>query len=104
MSSSATSTSRKVDQHHLHRSSTSSGATAVLCSPHQLPCPAPSSSLGIAHRFQYPYRFSLLHRAGVIGSTTAYYLTHHPKFGPNIAVHVLEATAVAAWSVPLRPY
>jgi hypothetical protein len=41
-----------------------------------------------------------LHSGGIIGSTTAYYLTRHPKFGPNTVVHVLEATAVAAGSVP----
>ena len=60
--------------------------------------------IGYRSAFQYLFRCSLFHSCGIIGSTTAYYLTRHPKFGPNISVHVLEATAVAAGSVSLVYY
>jgi len=41
------------------------------------------------------------HRCGIIESMAAYYLIRYPKFDPNITVHVLEVTAVAARSVSL---
>ena len=34
---------------------------------------------------------------GIIGSTTAYFLTRHPKFNPAVhSIHLLEATAIAS--------
>lgn len=34
---------------------------------------------------------------GIIGSTTAYYLTHHPKYDPNLhSIHLIEGTKIAA--------
>ncbi len=37
-----------------------------------------------------------VYRGGIIGSTTAYYLTRHPKFGPDVTVHIIEACSIAA--------
>lgn len=33
---------------------------------------------------------------GIIGATTAYYLTRHPRFGPDVSVHIVEACHIAA--------
>jgi glycine/D-amino acid oxidase-like deaminating enzyme len=34
---------------------------------------------------------------GIIGSTTAYYLTRHPKYDPNLhSIHLIEGTKIAA--------
>src|SRR6202000_3041932 len=34
---------------------------------------------------------------GIIGCTTAYFLTRHPKYNPNLhKIHLLEATGIAS--------
>jgi len=63
-------------------------------------CPWPLYRIIIGHRPAFLVS-TPFHRRGIIESMAAHYLIHHPMFDPNITVHVLEVTAVAAGSVSL---
>lgn len=42
-----------------------------------------------------------MRRGGIIGSSTAYYLTRHPKYTADVAIHVIEASGIAAGYIGL---